>query len=61
MNDAAKLRRLTKKMRTCKSTEKLRKMMIESLEIARRNENNELGRTIIKAFSSTLEDDLEQR
>jgi hypothetical protein len=59
MNDAAKLRRLTKKMGKCKSTEKLRKMMIESLEIAGRNENNELGQKVLAAFSSTLEGNLE--
>jgi hypothetical protein len=59
MNDAAKLRRLTKKMSKCESTEKLRKMMIESLEIARRNENKKLGQAIMTAFSSTLKDDLE--
>lgn len=32
MNDAAKLRRLIKKMSKCKSTEKLRKMLIEIAE-----------------------------
>ncbi len=56
MDDAAKLRRLTKKMSKCKSTEKLRKMMLEALEIGRRNENNKLGQTIMKAFSSELEE-----
>jgi hypothetical protein len=56
MDDAAKLRRLTKKMSKCESTEKLRKMILETLEIARRNENNKLGQTIMKAFSSELEE-----
>jgi hypothetical protein len=52
MNDAAKLRRLIKKMSKCKSTEKLRKMMIETFEIASHNENDETCQKIIKAFSS---------
>lgn len=51
MNDA----RLTKKMGMCNSSEKLRKMMLKTLEIARYYGNNEFVASIIKDFSSTLE------
>jgi hypothetical protein len=54
MNDAAKLRRLIKKMGKCKSTEKLRKMLIEVAEIAGRNDNNPTCQQIMKTISDEL-------